>query len=299
MDAAAVGLYMGPPFISMSTALHLIERLRRFAIFAVAFLLTGCASLPLHQIDQIGIVEIAWVKSAITTPVDPTAPTVVFQSGLGDGMSTWASIIKELPPSTSYFVYDRQGYGSSGAVSDQSRDPCQIARELRELLQTAGISPPYLLVCHSLGGQYQYAFARLFSADVAGMVLLDPTHPDHWSEMQRQAANVAAALSGIKSVAFSASMKAEFDGQAACLEFSRMLTTRVPTKILTRTRRDLTETPAVRAMVEILDEDWLSIIPDATRRGVKGAGHYIQRDKPGVVASEILSMLEEIQLKSQ
>ena len=283
----------------MSTVLGLINQLRRTATFAVAFLLTGCASLPPHQIDQIGAVEIAWVKSVSTTPVDPTAPTVVFQSGLGDGMSTWATVIKKLPQSTSYFAYDRPGYGSSGPVPDQSRDPCHIARELRELLQTAGISPPYLLVGHSLGGQYQYAFARLFPADVAGMVLLDPTRPDHWSEMQQQAPNVAAALSGFKRVAFSPAMKAEFDGQGACLESSQLLTTRVPTRILTRTRHDLTETPAFRAMVEGLDEDWLSIIPGATRLPVEGASHYIQRDKPALVASEILSMLQEIQLKSQ
>lgn len=63
-----------------------------------------------------------------------------------------------------------------------------------ELLSTVGAQPPYLLVGHSLGGQYQYAYALLFPQDVAGMLLLDPTHPDHWTSLQREAPLTAATI---------------------------------------------------------------------------------------------------------
>lgn len=264
----------------------------RAALLMLALLLASCTSLPPHQIAQVGAVQIAWIKSGTTTPV------VVFQSGLGDGMVPWAAVIERLPQAVSYFAYDRPGYGSSGSVSDQPRDPCRVAHELRETLRSANVPPPYLLVGHSIGGQYQYAFAKLFPEDVAGMVLLDPTHPDHWSEMQLNAPNVAAVVTGLKAVAFSSAMKAEFDGQGICLESRKLFTARVPTRILVRTRHDLTETPAFRTMVERLEVDWLSIVPGATRRAVDGAGHYIQKDKPDVVADEIVSLLRVIQSHS-
>ncbi|MBK7417536.1 MAG: alpha/beta hydrolase [Dechloromonas sp.] len=59
------------------------------------------------------------------------------------------------------FAYDRPGYGSNPA-SNTPRDPCTIATELRDQLRSAGLPPPYVLVGHSLGGLYQYVFARLY-----------------------------------------------------------------------------------------------------------------------------------------
>jgi len=273
----------------MSCVYALQPRFFRFMPLALALLLASCASLPPVQTVQVGVIQMAYVKSGTS------GPTVVFQSGLGDGMSPWAAVIERLPQSTSVFAYDRPGYGSSGAAPAQLRDSCSIARELRETLRAVGVHPPYLLVGHSLGGQYQYAFARLYPKDVAGILLLDPTHPDHWAQMQQQAPSAAATISGLGVVMFSSAMRAEFDAQASCLESQRLLTVRVPTRILARTRHDLTETPAFRTMVERLERDWLTILPGATRRAVEGAGHYIHSDKPDVVASEILTLLRDVQ----
>ena len=260
---------------------------------ALALLLAGCVSLPPTRVAQVGAVQIAYTKTGMQ------GPTVIFQSGLGDGMSPWGAVIARLPPHVSVFAYDRPGYGSSGPPQDQFRDPCHIARELRQTLIAAVIPPPYLLVGHSLGGQYQYAFAKLFPNEVAGILLLDPTHPDHWEEMQRQAPNVAATVSALRVVAFSSAMKAEFDGQSSCLDSGLLLMAHGPIRMLVRTRHDLTETLAFRAMVEGLEVKWLSILPGATRRAVDGAGHYIQKDKPDLVASEILSLFREIQSSGQ
>ena len=63
-----------------------------------------------------------------------------------------------------------------------------LVRELRRLLTSARIAPPYVLVGHSFGGLIIRAFARAFPADVAGLVFVDPLHPEEWctpSEDQR------------------------------------------------------------------------------------------------------------------
>jgi pimeloyl-ACP methyl ester carboxylesterase len=57
------------------------------------------------------------------------------------------------------------------------RDASSIVTQLHALLQNAGIEPPYVLVAHSIAGQYAMLFADRYRNDVAGMVLVDPTPP--------------------------------------------------------------------------------------------------------------------------
>ena len=49
------------------------------------------------------------------------------------------------------------------------------------LLGTANLSAPYVLVGHSFGGLYVRMFTALYPAEVAGMVLVDASHPDQWA----------------------------------------------------------------------------------------------------------------------
>ncbi len=151
--------------------------------------LASCVALPPRQVSQIGASRIAWARKGSSGPV------VVFQSGLGDGLSPWASVIARLPPTVSAFAYDRPGYGASVPAPTGARDACTIASELRELLKSAGLKPPYLLVGHSLGGLYQYVFARLYREDVAGLLLLDPTHRD-WLSLVPWATSRAVQVTG-------------------------------------------------------------------------------------------------------
>jgi len=46
------------------------------------------------------------------------------------------------------------------------------------LLANAGVSPPYVLVGHSLGGIHIRVYEKLYPSDVVGMVLVDSWHPD-------------------------------------------------------------------------------------------------------------------------
>lgn len=98
--------------------------------------------------------------------------------------------------------------------TSEARNPCAISRKLRELLRYSGIAPPYLLVGHSFGGLDQFCFAMLFPQDVAGLVLLDPTHPDHWERMKSDAPTQAAFVNSLRIIAFRQVMRQEFDDQA-------------------------------------------------------------------------------------
>lgn len=58
-----------------------------------------------------------------------------------------------------------------------ARDGVHIVEELRSLLRSQGLAPPYVLVGHSLGGLYMQWFARRYPDEVAALILVDSTHP--------------------------------------------------------------------------------------------------------------------------
>ena len=104
-------------------------------------------------------------------------PTVVFESGLGQGKRNWAPVFNAVSELTQAVAYDRAGYGQS-EPSKGSRDGLQIVLELRDMLRVEGIAPPYVLVGHSLGGTMVKLFAKTYPEEVAGVVLVDARHEE-------------------------------------------------------------------------------------------------------------------------
>lgn len=218
-------------------------------------------------------------------------PTLVLQSGLGDGMEPWSVLVSELGDDQAVFAYDRPGYGDSRPVPG-TRDPCTIATELHGLLSSADVPPPYLLVGHSLGGLYQYAFARRYPEDVAGLLLLDPTHPEHWPRMSLETPAAAAMLKTLRATVFTETQRRELDHQADCLADSATRPTlRVPSRLLVRTRYESIEQGRFEAMVHTLEADWESMVGAPAVERVCSAGHYIQRDQPRVVLQALTELV--------
>ena len=53
-----------------------------------------------------------------------------------------------------------------------------IANDLNMILQHIQVNGPVVLVGHSIGGEYIRIYTATFPSDVAGLVLVDSTHPD-------------------------------------------------------------------------------------------------------------------------
>jgi pimeloyl-ACP methyl ester carboxylesterase len=101
-------------------------------------------------------------------------PTVVFVSGLGEGVEAWELVQPQVAQLTRTVSYDRAGLGQS--EMEEARPTFQrVAAQLHTLLQNAGIKPPYVLVGHSIGGPHIRMFAGLYPGEVAGLVFVDPT----------------------------------------------------------------------------------------------------------------------------
>lgn len=250
-------------------------------LFAVLGLLAGgCSSVPSQVMTR---PDGARVERA----TNGAGQTIVFQAGLGDGLDTWSPVWGKVAGAGRLVAYSRPGYGRSDPTR-RPRDPCSIAHELRALLAELDLSPPYVLVGHSIGGLYQWVFAVLYPQDVKALVLLDPTHPDHWNRLQREAGSAATALRGMRATLFTPTMKAEFDAQLECLDtIDRARARSIPSRLLVRTEYQLFELGAFRSMVESLQGDWLRLVGTDRVEPVSGAAHYLHRDRPDTVAEAI------------
>jgi pimeloyl-ACP methyl ester carboxylesterase len=105
------------------------------------------------------------------------SPTVILESALSATVSNWIWVQPEVARVTRVCAYDPAGYGWRDP-GPGPRDARQHARELHTLLDRAGVPGPYVLVGHSFGGLYARQFTALYPDEVAGMVLVDATHPD-------------------------------------------------------------------------------------------------------------------------
>jgi pimeloyl-ACP methyl ester carboxylesterase len=108
------------------------------------------------------------------------SPSVVLDAALGGSSVSWSLVQPALAEVTRVCSYDRAGFGWSEA-GPMPRTAGQIAAELHVLLQSAGVPPPYVFVGHSFGGIVARVFAQRFKPDVAGLVLVDPAHPEDWA----------------------------------------------------------------------------------------------------------------------
>ncbi|AMK76352.1 MULTISPECIES: alpha/beta fold hydrolase [Methylomonas] len=143
---------------------------KKLFYLSLTLLLTGCATLPNMSTEQIDNRQIEYALSR------HGKDTVVFENGLGGKLNWWAEVFPEIAKDTTAFAYNRPGYGNSEPVATP-RDGAHIVDELRELLRSKGLKPPYVLVGHSLGGLYIQHFARRYPDQVRALVLVDSTHP--------------------------------------------------------------------------------------------------------------------------
>lgn len=163
-------------------ALWLIVGLITLAAIGAIFQIIGTAMdkrayPPMGQMVDVGGHQMHLVCTGKNSDGNPT---VILETGLGSISSAWALVQSELAKATRVCSYDRAGMGRS-EPSPEPRDAQHIAQELHILLHNANIEGPYVFVGWSYGGLYVREYAQQYGDDVAGLVLLDSSHPDQWT----------------------------------------------------------------------------------------------------------------------
>jgi pimeloyl-ACP methyl ester carboxylesterase len=116
-------------------------------------------------------------------------PTLLLEAGLGGNYLDWTLVEPLLAKHHQTCAYDRAGAGFSQATA-RSRTAAHITDELHELINKAGLQKPFILVGHSFGGMMALHYAVRFPADIAGLILLDPMHPDQFARFAEAGVDV-------------------------------------------------------------------------------------------------------------
>lgn len=158
----------------------------------MAFALTACFAAQAVQASTPEITDPIYARPARLVDVGAGrrmnlyctgsgSPTVIMDAGLGNSTVSWALV----QPAVSHHVracsFDRAGLGFSDAATREGT-PANAADDLHHLLAAAGIAPPYVLVAHSLGGLNARVFADRFRSEVVGMVMVEASHEDQFTE---------------------------------------------------------------------------------------------------------------------
>lgn len=145
-------------------------------LIALSLLSLGCtaASAPSdHIYSQPGLITPARDGARLNLVcMGQGSPAVVFDSGWTDWSPAWSTVQPRIAQFTRNCSYDRAGAGFSGP-GPFPRTSERIATELHDALRAAGIDGPFILVGEAFGGDHVRAFADLFPADVAGLVLVE------------------------------------------------------------------------------------------------------------------------------
>ena len=245
--------------------------------------------------------------------------TVVFESGAGGSSQDWAKVIAMLPSEIRTIAYDRAGMGNS-EKGPLPQTMAQNVFELNQLLKAAEINGPVILVGQSLGGLIVRLYTEKYGKDVAGLVLVDPTHESSvlgsmkyggWVRLREKAAGKPIPEPQVKD-----SISTGYDSTADYMaeEFQNMYLSSIrnPRKLGSRPlivlgagiRKQPPGTPDAQWKElrnerdkQIKDLTILSsnskFIPDPK------SSHFIQNDNPAIVARSIQVVIEAITSKTK
>lgn len=167
-------------------------------------------------------------------------PAVIFDAGIAASSLSWSRVQPEVARFTCACSYDRAGLAWS-EVGTTPRSISTLITELHNLIRHANVPSPYVLVGHSFGGLLIRAFTREYPTEVAGLVFVDPLHPEEWcdpSPQQRRTLRGGIFLSRFGAVLARAGLVrfllSRLSGGATTLprRASRMLGTRVATLLM-------------------------------------------------------------------
>lgn len=251
------------------------------------------------------------------------SPTVILESGLGGFSLDWIYVQDLVAADTRVCAYDRAGYGWSDP-GPAPRTTDEIVDELERLLRAAGLAPPYVLVGHSFGGYTAQYFAKLYPREVAGVVLVDSSHPDQAERLPQLPADrdqenetgdlvtffnpdqiyryyprsmwgpIIALLTSPKAIRTEQRELRGFVMSGAEVHEAGPMPS-VPLVVVTRGKRVWPRDPLGNALERAwaeMQKDLAASVPGGRQVIARHSGHMIQLQQPEVVAAAVRSVLE-------
>lgn len=272
---------------------------RQWGIATVAVALTivgGCAREGVPRIVEVHRYRIRMLVQGHGSPA-----VVFINAGFGGSFEIWDRVNPTISGFTRTVAYNPGGAWKSDPAP-LPRDSQHIADELHVALRNAGVKPPYIVVGASLGGIHARVFAHSYPADIAGIVLLDPTpedffvelkrrNPRMWQEAQTQNKEMAAQFSDPNVLGRNEYLSLETDYQQARNAFPLR---QVPVVLISSQRpgSDIPDSP---------NNIWLDLharfveqVPGAQHIITDKSTHLIMRDDPQLVVDTVKEVVDRV-----
>ena len=268
---------------------------------------TGGSSRPLGEIPT-ELVDVGGRRLALKRG-GAGQPTVVLETGLGVGSESWDQVQRAVAEFSHVCVFDRANRGESDPAPTPRTSRDMVA-DLHTLLTTAAVPGPYVLVGNSLGGLNALVYARQYPQEVAGIVLVDATHPDQFDRFTEllppATPDDSAALQWFRqsfTIDYKDPLKNDegVDLPASCAQ-ARAVTSlgALPLVVLTSSAflRDVDLGPDLGPRLHNL---WQELHRDLARLSSRSvhtvtgeSGHFIQRDQPQLVVEAVRQVVETV-----
>ena len=241
-------------------------------------------------------------------------PTILLESGLGDGSDSWNPVWEKFTAITSVCRYDRAGIGQSDPTQ-RPRSSREVVADLHSLLDKLGLAMPLVIVAHSFGCLHARLFAHQYPEKVAGLIFLDSTLPDLGEKilpfLPLPTDQDSEALQGFRTTQEDPKITEEIEGLVANACFAQV-----------QAYRSLGDIPLVHLDSGSLVFDpsaswWPPELPAALAEGftqsfiesklaltalsskgrevfVQGSGHYIHHDKPEMFVATVQQVIDEL-----
>jgi len=243
------------------------------------------------------------------------SPTVIAEGGPGFSFSEafarpkpvgWQIVFLRVIEKTRMCVYDRANVG----LSDEAPTPrttLDAVNDLHALIHNARIGTPVLLVGQSAGGLNVRLYANHFPKEVAGIVLIDSSHPDQSlrfkAALPPESPGEWWELPGLRngpSPSFS-SEGLDFAASYAQVRAASSLG-EIPLIVLTRDPNwpgdpgtPVELQPVLRDVWQELQRDLLKLSKNSRQIVAVGSGHAIQFDNPQLVVDSIFEVMSQTQ----
>ncbi|WP_075350379.1 alpha/beta fold hydrolase [Algoriphagus marinus] len=148
-------------------------------LFLIALLLVASSSFVSAQTSGEYILvnnKQVWVKASGLEHRKFLQPLVILESGTADNLEKFDKVFHQVAEFAPVLSYDRLGLGKSDQADNPITETGRV-EELRELLATMHLEPPYIFVGNDLGAVFSRAFALAYPEEVVGLIYLDPVSP--------------------------------------------------------------------------------------------------------------------------
>jgi pimeloyl-ACP methyl ester carboxylesterase len=177
-----------------------------------------------------------------------------------------------------------------------------VVTEWHNLLATAGVPGPYLLVGHSIGGLFTVLYARVYPDQVAGIVLVDATPPAFASLLPPKSLTLLeASLKAPSSIPGYSYEGYDLDDILRSIDAAPAWRP-APSTLLFAGQPQRVSDPAaqefLRDVAVVQDQaraQFAASIPGATTSVVSDATHYIHVERPDAVIEAVRAVAGKVQ----